>query len=888
MRYLFGFLCVCALGMVLWVGCGPGPGPNGTGGSVGSGGIGGSGDTGGDGGAGGSGDGGTGGAGGSGGIVGTGGAAGTGGVAPVFGCTDPDAKNPSPGANTNDGSCTYDLTFRVSMSCPDAVDGDNRPLGELNGFTDVSISGPVFGFAPNIVMNPEVDGSYSVTLQDVNLSEPSFEYFYLTDGYFSKERLWDEVGRCSIALNNPDPVIANRVMDPVHGATYIDVFGQCGSCPMTDPELTWSMGDPVGTAAPGLAQIAHPLDPGAAWDALSAPLPTNAWWMNAGLNAGASSLNVWPYVVRALDDRLAVAPGDRVVRPPGVDAIYLEYRTDLIFTATEPLQTRRIVDYDLLSVTLEWTGGASGSMRAPLVRGSPYITVFYDGLTPKLSSDPFFANIASLTGGGSRYEVTVDNGNTWIVYASAPITLTRSGNDVRADTPFTGSLRIARQNAVASAELDAHSGAIPAGADVDARISAGVAEVTFTWQRTGTGPLLMMAMPHHQDTLAGASVTALTERTIRGNLVGITGDSWTLQWTLPAMGFQAERPIDPSFIPDITSALAVEKGARPDAWDTYFFGTQIGRMSRLILISEELDDGATGGEITDNLRNDLAPWIAGQNADPLVYDTVWGGVVPQLAAFDPSAQFGSGYYNDHHFHYGYHIYAAAVVAKRDPAWIAANGEWYRTLIRDFMNPSDSDPYFPRFRSFDWWVGHSWASGLWEFVDGRNQESVSESINAYYAVKLFGEATRDDNLRGLGWLLASMEMNSGRTYWQVKNPSTIYDQGFETLGTVGILWSLKAEHTTFFGDLVEYIFGIQVLPITPASEALLDPVWAQSVWPRVSTALSRANPVIDPDWQLLLAALRGTHDLADAQTLVVNPSSLGRSRTNILWWLATRP
>ncbi len=117
---------------------------------------------------------------------------------------------------------------------------------------------------------------------------------------------------------------------------------------------------------------------------------------------------------------------------------------------------------------------------------------------------------------------------------------------------------------------------------------------------------------------------------------------------------------------------------------------------------------------------------------------------------------------------------------------------------------------------------------------------------------------------------------------------IIAEGFETLGTVGILWSLKAEHTTFFGDLVEYIFGIQLLPITPASEALLDPVWAQSVWPRVSAALSRADPVIAPDWQLLLAALRGTHDLTDAQTLVVNPSSLSRSRTNILWWLATRP
>ena len=28
----------------------------------------------------------------------------------------------------------------------------------------------------------------------------------------------------------------------------------------------------------------------------------------------------------------------------------------------------------------------------------------------------------------------------------------------------------------------------------------------------------------------------------------------------------------------------------------------------------------------------------------------------------------AGMYNDHHFHYGYHIYTAAVLARADPAW----------------------------------------------------------------------------------------------------------------------------------------------------------------------------------------------------------------------------
>jgi hypothetical protein len=33
-----------------------------------------------------------------------------------------------------------------------------------------------------------------------------------------------------------------------------------------------------------------------------------------------------------------------------------------------------------------------------------------------------------------------------------------------------------------------------------------------------------------------------------------------------------------------------------------------------------------------------------------------------------NVDFGNGYYNDHHFHYGYHIYAAGVAAKYDHDW----------------------------------------------------------------------------------------------------------------------------------------------------------------------------------------------------------------------------
>ena len=48
----------------------------------------------------------------------------------------------------------------------------------------------------------------------------------------------------------------------------------------------------------------------------------------------------------------------------------------------------------------------------------------------------------------------------------------------------------------------------------------------------------------------------------------------------------------------------------------------------------------------------------GVNSDTLLYDRSYGGVVTVKGMGDSQADYGSGWYSDHHFHYGYLIYAA--------------------------------------------------------------------------------------------------------------------------------------------------------------------------------------------------------------------------------------
>jgi endo-1,3(4)-beta-glucanase len=106
---------------------------------------------------------------------------------------------------------------------------------------------------------------------------------------------------------------------------------------------------------------------------------------------------------------------------------------------------------------------------------------------------------------------------------------------------------------------------------------------------------------------------------------------------------------------------------------------------------------------------------------------------------DPGLNFGNAWYNDMHFHYGYHIYGAAVVSYFDPDWGRSMWEQVLLLIRSIANPSEDDQYFSTWRQKDWYQGHSWASGIaMVFPNGKNQESSSESIAAYEAVALYGK------------------------------------------------------------------------------------------------------------------------------------------------------
>jgi len=276
----------------------------------------------------------------------------------------------------------------------------------------------------------------------------------------------------------------------------------------------------------------------------------------------------------------------------------------------------------------------------------------------------------------------------------------------------------------------------------------------------------------------------------------------------------------------------------------------------------------------------------------------------------------TGYYNDHHYHYGYHIYAAAVVAKFDPVWGEKSFDKVLLYVRDMANPSPDDPYFTQFRQKDWFLGSSWASGIVSAENsphGRNEESSSEAIAAYEAVTLYGSVmfdvfsskSHDEKLetamliRDAGQLLTATELHAANRYWHVWS-SDVHTDPYPAAykqPVVGMLYETMASFQTWFAPEAVVSYGIQLMPFTPVAEERDDPDWAADLYPLYKKSCEEAGDFcVDNGWSIMqagLCATAGNREEALKQALAVpadvfnSLGGVGNSLTNTIWYVATR-
>jgi endoglucanase Acf2 len=329
-----------------------------------------------------------------------------------------------------------------------------------------------------------------------------------------------------------------------------------------------------------------------------------------------------------------------------------------------------------------------------------------------------------------------------------------------------------------------------------------------------------------------------------------------------------------------------------DNWRTsaYWQGKGLTRATQLMAVAEQQGDMAGRDQLLDMVKERMEFWFTGPSKSYFHYNKSLGTVVAY-----PDEFFAVEQLNDHHFHYGYWIRAAAEIAMRDPAWAAKDkwGAMVELLIADIATTKRGASDFPYLRTFDTYAGHSWASGIGLGEWGNNQESSSEAINAWAGLILWGEVTGNKELRDLGVYLYTSEIEAINHYWfdihgQVLSPE------YKNV-EVSMLFGGKYAHNTWWTDEPRQIHGINLLPIAPYSTYLgRDPAFVKRNMAalKVESEAYKARGQLPPNpppadiWQDIFAKYMA---LADPATALAEWNrwgsvELGDTRAHTLHWM----
>lgn len=613
------------------------------------------------------------------------------------------------------------------------------------------------------------------------------------------------------------------------------------------------------------------------------PVHTNKFYFNMFLGDRTMPVYTQPYSVWwSKTDKF---PGVGVSYSQAKDKVYgpqktnpMEYMLNpvgimsFVFSAKEfttDNMEMQVSDTDTFSATTTVSTG-DGSMQLPLVQGMGFVTAKYNGLTPLLLTQVGFDSVVkgnSPVDGTLKYVAKLFNGVTWTIYVTTsdpdfkflfpdPHTIkTHSTQPCVIQMATTGDADSDAGSAVSG--YDKAAGSYPVSASLNGQANGGSAQYSIAYKTEGSsasGSTLLFALSHHKSSMvsqSGAVSGPKIQSTNKGPMYAYVSNALTLSETLETdlqflpwsqvSGFAGKATLTAAqqkLIAEVAnSELKQEIGTQTNLDTNYFSGKALDKFAYILLVlSDMIEDETTTKSVLAQLKKAMAVFTKNTQVSPFIYDTLFKGVTSGAAqaSGDSGADFGSPYYNDHHFHYGYFLHAAAVIGHVDAKygdgqWVNENKDWVNALIRDTANPSKDDSYFPVYRSFDWFSGHSWAKGLFPAADGKDEESSSEDYNHAYGMKLWGKVVGDKAMEARGDLMLAVMKRSMNDYFYMKDDNKIQPEQLIGNKIPGITFENKLDYTTYFGTNPEYIHGIHMIPVTPVSSLLRDPTFVQQEW-----------------------------------------------------------
>ncbi|ORY75475.1 endo-1,3(4)-beta-glucanase [Protomyces lactucae-debilis] len=587
------------------------------------------------------------------------------------------------------------------------------------------------------------------------------------------------------------------------------------------------------------------------------PIPTNKFYSNLYFGSQRQAAYVLPYTMNYNGSGVDIGHTNATQLCFGPDpgaktAQYCFAPVGIVSLAIDSVESTklRLSNADQFSIHLHLESGPR-SIEMPLVTGMAFVSARYLALTPVLRSKVQFRSVIEQPAAHcQKWHLVLEDGELWIAYWFGPrISFQQMASDcLQASSQVSGLLQVAKvRSPAAEAVLDQSAGTV-----VESIILAGTAgeahgSYTMTFVKTGAASPAMYALPHHVASFDAQTSSCIGEATldsqVNGPMTLVQAESWTMHEALPAGAQLALMPeIRQQDLAAVSQAIGqdcqqdFDAGCRADSM--YFGGKALAKLAQVTLLATQLNHAAAS-HLMQNFERNLLIYVDNQQQFPLVYDNTWGGLVScQGFQKDPMADFGNTWYNDHMFHSSYHVFAAAVflILSPDSPHAGRIRAYAEILLQDFMNPVET-AVFPAFRNFDWFVGHSWAKGLFESADGKDEESSSEDAFATFAAYLYGMAAGLPNLASLARLMLAVQKRSMNLYMLFQKDNSVMPRQIIGNKVSGIRFQNKVDYATYFGANREYIHGIHMIPLSPISAFIRPRRFVEEEWSERVQAVS---------------------------------------------------
>ena len=576
--------------------------------------------------------------------------------------------------------------------------------------------------------------------------------------------------------------------------------------------------------------------PNVTGNAAGKPIPTNDWWSAKLNNNHVSNLFNYPYTLKTVNQGLVVS-----YIPWGVIDDYLPVTVGVTGINTSK---SNVADYSDWTVTLDWNDG-SHHFQATSGIGMPFI-YFKKGSTDvaqvkvtegivTLANEmliitnahngadfAIYAPVGSSWSQNGQFYTSNLNGENYWSMAFIPLT---ANNITQVANEFKKYAYVFPANTITTWQYDESTSVVRTEFTVETDIKEG----------TDTTMLLGL-LPHQWANLAFDSPypDGYSYETIRGEMKTLDGNFFSVENTfhgilptLPYLDFYSE-----GFNPTKQNQKVqlIENDGLATWTDSYNEGQSMNRLIQTARIADLIGNTEARDKILTTVKARLEDWLLAEEEEVaflFYYNSTWTALLGYPAGHGQDENL-----NDHHFHWGYFIHAAAFVEQFEPGWASDWGEMINYLVRDAACPNRSDTLFPFLRNFSPYAGHCWANGFATFPQGNDQESTSESMQFNSSLIHWGTLTGNDEIRDLGIYLYTTEQTAVEEYW-----FDIYERNFvptQQYSLVSRVWGNSYDNGTFWTNDIAASYGIELYPIHGGSLYLghnLD--YVQTLWDEIA-------------------------------------------------------